>query len=248
MGWILTLGLQNLRAQINAAFPDRDHTSDGTIGDAAHQAEVSGHNPDDTAGSKAAWNGDPDTIPEVRALDIDSDLRAAPATAQQLVDHIRKLPAVETVLRYMIYDRTMYHERDGFAPTPYAGASAHTEHIHFEGAWTQAADNNTSFDYRLEEIPVALTAADLAKIQGMITAAVATLKASDAATADDVLNAKIGDLAVPGRAVGDNERDFAKLRGTLVLAPDKELQNKVMEPGSPLDRMVRAADAILAKP
>lgn len=158
--WALTLGLQNLRRQVNAAFPDRDRASDGTIGDEPHRAHTSGHNPDDTAGSKSAWNGDPDSLPEVRAWDMDSDLRAAPATAQQVVDHIRRLPGVSSVLRYMIYNHRMYHSRDGFAPTAYDGPSPHEEHIHFEGAYTQAADANQSFDFRLEEIPVSLTAAD----------------------------------------------------------------------------------------
>src|SRR5690348_18451057 len=81
--WQLTRGLQNLRAQVDAAFPDRDTTSDGTIGDKAHQAETSGHNPDDTPGSRPEWNGDDDANAEVRAWDMDSDLRAAPATAQR---------------------------------------------------------------------------------------------------------------------------------------------------------------------
>lgn len=160
MGWILTLGLQNLRRQVNAAFPARDTTSDGTIGDAAHQAETSGHNPDDTPGSSPEWNGDPDSTPEVRAWDMDSNLNAPPATAQQVVDHIRALPGVSSVLRYMIYNRRIYRASTGWAPEAYDGKSAHTEHIHFSGAFTQAADNNTSFDYRLEEIPVAMTQAD----------------------------------------------------------------------------------------
>lgn len=159
-GWILTKGLQNLRDQVNAAFPDRDKTSDGTIGDAAHQAETSSHNPDDTPGSTPEWDGDPDSTPEVRAWDMDSDLRAAPATAQQVVDHIRNLPGVSSVLRYIIYNRKIYKASNGWNAETYNGASAHTEHIHFTGAFTQAADNNTTFDYRLEEIPVALTAAD----------------------------------------------------------------------------------------
>jgi hypothetical protein len=167
--WILTKGLQNLRAQVDAAFPDRSHASDGTIGDTAHQAETSGHNPDDTPGSRPEWNGDPDGIPEVRAWDCTSDFGPG-VDAQAVVDHIRALPGVASVIRYMIYNRREYHERNGFAPTAYTGASAHTEHIHFSGAFSQAADNNTSFDYRLEEIPVALTADDKKWISQQISA------------------------------------------------------------------------------
>jgi len=160
--WQLTAGLQNLRNQVNAAFPHRDHTSDGTIGDTAHQAETSGHNPDDTSGSRPEWDGDPDSTPEVRAWDMDSDLGSG-VTAQQLVDHLRALPGLSSVIRYMIYNRRMYHERDGFAPTPYTGSSPHTEHVHFSGAWSQSADNNTSFNFHLEDL-VALTPDDIAAV------------------------------------------------------------------------------------
>lgn len=166
--WKLTDGLQNLRNQVNAAFPDRDKASDGTIGDTAHQAETSGHNRDDTPGSRPEWDGDPDSTPEVRAWDMDSDLRAAPATAQQVVDHIRRLPGVSSVLRYIIYNRKIYRASNGWVAETYDGKSAHTEHIHFSGQYTQAADNNTTFDYRLEEIPVALTDADKTWIESRL--------------------------------------------------------------------------------
>jgi hypothetical protein len=244
--WQLTKGLQHLRAQVNDVFPDRDHTSDGTIGDEAHQAETSGHNPDDTVGSRPAWNGDGDSTPEVRAWDMDSDL-APGLDCQTLVDHIRALPGVASVLRYMIYNRRMYHERDGFKPTPYTGASAHTEHVHFEGAWSQAADENITFDYRIEEIPVALTAADKTWLDSRINAAVAKVAADNAAKVDDLLAVKIGDAANRDRTIGDVLRDTAKLRGYLV-GDQGDTKNAAIPAGAPVARVVAAAEAALAKP
>lgn len=51
----------------------------------------------------------------------------------------------------MIYNRKIYHG-PSFTPADYTGTSPHTEHIHYEGQWTQESDNNTTYDYHLEEL------------------------------------------------------------------------------------------------
>jgi hypothetical protein len=148
--WRLTNGLQNLRNQVNETFPGRDRSSDGSIGDTAHQARTSGHNPDDTPGARPAWSDDPDSTPEVRAWDCDAGL-GSDVTAQALVDHIRRLPGVGRAIRYIIFNRKIYHAERGFEPETYGGDNPHTLHIHFEGAWSQAGDES-GFDYRLRDL------------------------------------------------------------------------------------------------
>lgn len=248
--WKLTDGLANLRRQIDEAFPGRDRASDGTIGDAAHRTHASGHNPDDTPGSRPEWDGDPDSTPEVRSWDMDSDLHAAPANAQQVVDHIRKLPGVSTQLRYMIYKRKIYRAANGWKPETYTGPSAHTEHVHFSGAYAQSADNDTTFDYHLEEIPVSLTAADKtwlsSTINTAVNKAVTQLAEGIAELPAEVLVEKIGDKANPSRTVGDVLRDVAKLRGALVGDP-KDTANAAIPASAPIARLTAAADVVLAK-
>lgn len=230
-GWILTLGLQNLRRQINDWAPDRDHTSDGTIGDAAHAAEsASGHNPDDTPGSRPEWNSDPDSTPEVRAFDCDTDFRNG-ATAQQLVDHILSLKPT-SVLRYLIYNRRIYKASNGWKGEAYDGPSQHTEHVHFSGAFSQAADNNTTYNYRLEEIPVALTAAD----KTWIIQQIAAITAFDQPQADGTPTSKVGRLAL-SQGIPD---------GTLDGEPRKQAWEVIANVGHELVELHDKIDALIA--
>jgi len=238
---MLTPGMKNLGNQINRVFINRDGTSDGAIGDYAHQQGKSGHNPDDTSHHNAEWDSDSDNIPEVRAIDVDSNL-GDEVSAQALVDHIRKLPNVGTVLRYIIYNRKIYSASNGWNPQPYTGPSPHTEHIHFSGQYSNAADSNTSFNYKLEDIPMALNAADKTWIIQQINAAVSGVKTSVGNPLD--LNEKIGDKANPARTVGDVFRDLAKLRGYLV-GDEKDTTNAEISSDAPVARVVAAADETL---
>lgn len=164
-----TAGMRNFERQLDAAFPDRARP-DGWIGDQAHRGRTSSHNPDDTRGSRPEWNGDPDRVPEVRAVDVAKNLGPGVAMAT-IVDHLRALPKLGTVVRYLIFDGKIYHERNDFRPADFDG-DPHRDHLHVTFAFTQAADDNTSFDYRFEEIPVALTDADKAFIRQTVTEAV----------------------------------------------------------------------------
>lgn len=148
---MLTPGMKNLGNQFNKRWPGRDGTSDGAIGDYAHTQEKSGHNADDTSYHNAEWDGDSDNTPEVRAIDVDNNLNDDEVSFQNVIDHMRKLPGLGNVIRYMIYNRKIYRAPN-FEPETYTGSSAHTEHGHFSGAYSQASDQNKSFDFKFEEL------------------------------------------------------------------------------------------------
>mgnify|MGYP001562524195 CR=1 FL=1 len=60
MSWRVAKSLDVLLAQINALSPNRDKSSDGSIGDANHSARTSDHNPDDAGVVKARdFSNDP---------------------------------------------------------------------------------------------------------------------------------------------------------------------------------------------
>jgi hypothetical protein len=223
--------MENLRNQINQWARNnnakRDTESDGSIGDVAHQSSRSGHNPDDTPGSLPEWDGDPDNTPEVRAIDVDSDLNIPGTNMQALVNHIvAKRP---WTLRYVIYNRKIAEAANDWKWRDYGGSDPHTGHAHFSGAYTQAADNDTSYNYKLEEIPVALTQADKDWI----------VRAFE----EHARDRQVGSTNYPGRTEKQFEQDVADLRGLLV-GDDKDGKN--IDPDSPIGRIIKAADKILA--
>lgn len=169
---VLVRPLVNTRSAINERFPNRDKTSDGWIGDYAHSQGKSSHNPDDTGRGNAEWDGDSDSIEEVRALDVDSDLRdeygwIAEEFVQWFIGRCRagEFPWV----RYVIYKKRIWHKRDGYVTRAYTGSNPHDKHFHINSDFSQSADNADP-DLNLERTVPGLSQAEVNQITGHVTA------------------------------------------------------------------------------
>jgi hypothetical protein len=167
--WVLVPCLVQLRAELDRIAPGRDRTSDGTIGDVAHQQSVSDHN-DDEVGRVPIR--DADSKHEVHAYDADADLRTSDLTMEKVVQHIlaRCRSGAEARLRYIIFNRRIWEASNGWRQRAYTGASPHTEHAHFSSSYETAREASTA-SWKLEDIPVALTDADKKWLAAQIDAA-----------------------------------------------------------------------------
>ena len=121
MSWHLAPSLAVLRSEINAAWPNRSKVSDGTIGDAAHSARVSDHNPNSRR--------------SVNAIDI----------TRSGIDPARLISVAITDSRvnYVIHDRQIWSRSRGFVPRRYTGANPHTGHVHISIRQARDAEQDT---------------------------------------------------------------------------------------------------------
>lgn len=147
MGWVLIADLRTLMNEFNTLAPNRDHASDGTIGDAAHAQESSDHNPDETG--KTPYE-DSDNINEVHAIDVDNNLNKPGWSMQRALDIIigRHQRGEDDRLQNVIYNRRIWSRSWGWTPRVYTGASPHTEHAHFSGRYGSGTTNNPEADTR----------------------------------------------------------------------------------------------------
>ena len=120
--WHLAPSLAQLRREINARWPNRDKSTDGSVGDLSHAARASDHNPNSRR--------------SVNAIDIDED----GIDAWGLVD----LAITDPRVNYVIYERKIWQRKHGFKPRPYSGINAHTKHIHVSIIQSVAAERNTA--------------------------------------------------------------------------------------------------------
>lgn len=149
MAWIVATNIKALFAAFNKIAPNRDKASDGTIGDYAHSTGVSGHNPDDTSGTTAE-RSDSDSVAEVRAGDVDVDLRTPGLTMEACVQRIVRTPNLRKRLIYVIYNRRIWSASSGWVERPYYGSNPHDHHAHFSGHPDH--DNNSAPWVELEQM------------------------------------------------------------------------------------------------
>jgi hypothetical protein len=115
----LAPALVRLRAEVDRRWPTRSKASDGWLGDAAHAARVSDHNPDGKG--------------EVHAIDV----TAAGIDVAVLLRAAIGNPAVW----YVIHDGHIWSRTYGWAKRVYTGPNPHRHHVHISIRYTAAAEN-----------------------------------------------------------------------------------------------------------
>lgn len=119
--WRLARALVTLRDQVNAAHGLRDRAADGSIGDAAHAASVSDHNPD--------------AYGIVRAVDITHDPDDGDADPRDDFDAGDLAEALrlgrDPRIKYVIWDHRIFSSTiSPWTWRPYTGTNPHDHHVH----------------------------------------------------------------------------------------------------------------------
>lgn len=117
----LAASLRHLAHDVDSAWPSRPHSSDGWIGDPAHQQRESDHNPDARG--------------IVHALDL---------TALKIKPWLIVIAAVQhPSTSYVIFDRIIYSRSHGMQPRYYEGPDPHTSHVHISILHTRPAETSS---------------------------------------------------------------------------------------------------------
>ena len=115
MSWRVAKSLLVLRQQVNEAFPNRKKDSDGTIGDARHQAEsTSDHNPWVDGGI-------------VTAMDITHD-PAHGLDSYVMADQLKS--SGDGRIKYVISNSRIWNPSISPDWRHYRGSNPHNKHVH----------------------------------------------------------------------------------------------------------------------
>jgi hypothetical protein len=131
MTWRAAKSLDVLLKQVNAKWPGRDKSSDGTIGDEAHSARTSDHNPNDAG--------------VVCARDITHD-PAHGLDARKLAETL--VASRDERIKYVISNAQICSGAGQNQPAwkwrPYSGINAHRHHVHISVKGDPAHYDNTA--------------------------------------------------------------------------------------------------------
>ena len=114
--WYVAPSLVALRGEINARWPNRDRSSDGTIGDTRHQSRGNSHNAVGHSGGPGVGS-----TGAVHAMDITSSGIDVQSVLRALIGDSR--------VWYVIYGGRIWSRTYGWAAQTYTG-DPHTTHIH----------------------------------------------------------------------------------------------------------------------
>jgi hypothetical protein len=134
--WTLAPCLVTLRNQVNAIAPARLKASDGTIGDEAHAAQKSEHNPDAQGIVRAI---DITQDPDDHDGDPSNDLDAGKLAAQLVASR-------DSRILYIIWNRRIArsYPKPGIPAwtwATYTGSDPHTNHVHLSVVPDSRANN-----------------------------------------------------------------------------------------------------------
>ncbi|SNR43988.1 Putative peptidoglycan binding domain-containing protein [Haloechinothrix alba] len=133
MSWRVARSLETFRNQLDAAYPNRDTASDGTIGDEDHQNRQSDHNPWYGPGIVTAFDftHDPDA-----GVDID-----------RLTDELEQ--SRDPRIKYVIANELIMSGAGGPSPwvwRAYNGVNPHTRHAHLSVVADDRCDDPSSWN------------------------------------------------------------------------------------------------------
>lgn len=139
MAWRMAKSLDVLLSQLNASRPDRSKASDGGIGDPAHAARASDHNPWYGPGIVTArdFTHDPDHGVDIAAL------------AEEL------RTCRDGRIKYVICNRRIMAGAGGPSPwtwRPYSGTNPHTKHLHLSVVASPACDDARPWQLRMFDL------------------------------------------------------------------------------------------------
>lgn len=120
MSYYLAPSLFALRAEINSRWPSRSKRSDGWIGDAAHSARTSDHNPNSRR--------------SVNAIDV----TAAGIDTAELI----RVAIADSRVNYVIFNRLIYSRVRNFRAVAYTRSNPHTTHVHVSIRQARDAEQN----------------------------------------------------------------------------------------------------------